>query len=169
MLLRHRGDLAEPLGVLGPQLARWSWPCSSPCPGLRCFTLHGRMLLSCQGTGLGPLSPVRLSITDSMEADGRQVLSVGHCSCRSEVFVFRVPSSLNPLRCQGLRPESQASASPGRRREWERAGNGPAHRPGMAGEVRRSWASPPRGRACAGSSPGGSPPTCGAVRGHDPS
>ena len=135
LLLRHQGDLAEPLGVLGPQLAKSSSPCSSPGLGLRCFTLHGRMLLSCQGTGLGPLSPVWLSITDSTGADGLQVLSVGHCSCCSEVVVFRVPSSLNPLRCQGFGPQRARYPHPlAGGRSGNRAGNGLAHRPGMAGQ-----------------------------------
>ena len=79
-------------------------------------------------------SPGRPSITDSVEADGVQVLSVSHGGCCAEVLVFRVPTSLNPLRCQGFGPQRARHPHPlAGGGSGNRAGNGPIHRPGWRG------------------------------------
>ena len=64
-------------------------------------------------------------------------------------------------------PREPSITSPGRRRRLEQSREWVNPQARYHGGIRRSWASPMRGRACAGWSPGGSPLTCGTMKGDE--
>lgn len=111
-------------------------------------------------------SPRSFGIMNSMEANGVQIpsLSVSRCTCCS----FRPLSlSFHPAQTHsGVRasdPREPGSTCPGCRRWLEQSREWANSQARYQGGVRRSWASPLKGRACVGWSPGGSPLTYGVV------
>lgn len=97
------GDLAEPLGALGPQLAKRLGPYSSPSLGAVPLSSMGGCDFPVKKTRLGPPSPTATRYREF----GVQGLPPSRCGC-CPLRLFS--SRSHPLGCQGLKtPRSQAS------------------------------------------------------------
>lgn len=120
--------IAEPPGLLGPQLAKRSW--------LSIFLAMSGLLSAYPPWEVTFLSKDRSARRQYHRFHGSRWGS-GLPFCESpqllllEVFISQSPSGSNMPRCQGLRPQGARHPYPlAGGRSWTRAGSGPTHRPG---------------------------------------